>query len=422
MRWRNRLADRVLWGLMLAIAGCAAHPPNPTLSCHLRGEAVGAPRPAIAPVMPKSPSFSGTSGDSAAARSLRELISRNLLERAAVKRILPDDGAPGPKSVQPPFQPYEILALSAGGQYGAYGSGFLKGWSERPNSVPNRADIDMVTGVSTGAMMATHAYLGSSADARTRAKFDDVLKDQYTTLNDESVFRKRFWFELPFVYSVYDTAPLHKKIAELVDEDLLDAVVAEAETSRRLLLVGAVDVYSGEFEYFDLGAIARDKTHDRLACYRAAILASSAIPLAFNPVFVNDRMYVDGGARKHAFFIESVRDTLGDRPASLYGILQGDLAVPRVDAVNGLLDLAIRTSSIATDQLLLDSAYYVDTEARRRNMTAGWTAALQTGCQVRANDDQFDPVVGRCLWNAGYRRGLQAVQWRPLEAWTRPSP
>ncbi len=77
--------------------------------------------------------------------------------------------------------------LSAGGQFGAYGSGFLAGWGERTDLAPNRGDIDMVTGVSTGAMMATYAYLGASFDPAVRAKFDALLKEEYTTLRNENV-------------------------------------------------------------------------------------------------------------------------------------------------------------------------------------------------------------------------------------------
>ena len=84
-----------------------------------------------------------------------------------------------------------MLVLSAGGQYGAYGSGFLKGWGDRADLQPNRPDIDMITGVSTGAMMAAYVYLGSSDDQATRAKYDALLKDQYTTLRNDDVIRAR---------------------------------------------------------------------------------------------------------------------------------------------------------------------------------------------------------------------------------------
>ena len=56
--------------------------------------------------------------------------------------------------------PYRALALSGGGSRGAYGAGVLSGWTARGD----RPQFDVVTGISTGALMATHAFLGSDFD------------------------------------------------------------------------------------------------------------------------------------------------------------------------------------------------------------------------------------------------------------------
>ena len=53
-----------------------------------------------------------------------------------------------------------VLSLSGGGQNGAFGAGFLIGWRESGR----RPEFDVVTGVSTGALLATHALLGTPAD------------------------------------------------------------------------------------------------------------------------------------------------------------------------------------------------------------------------------------------------------------------
>lgn len=53
-----------------------------------------------------------------------------------------------------------LLTLSGGGQNGAFGAGFLIGWRESGR----RPEFDVVGGVSTGALLATHAFLGTPAD------------------------------------------------------------------------------------------------------------------------------------------------------------------------------------------------------------------------------------------------------------------
>ena len=66
-------------------------------------------------------------------------------------------------------RPLNILSLSGGGQNGAFGAGFLIGWRERGG----RPTFDMVAGVSTGALLATHAFLGTPADD---AKLEEALR------------------------------------------------------------------------------------------------------------------------------------------------------------------------------------------------------------------------------------------------------
>lgn len=392
------------------LAGCATPRPNPGLSCNLHGQAVRSPVRLLKPVAPRSiPDWD--EAQTQIAIDLRNRIQQNFAERQEVKRVLrsvrsPPPGAPLP--APPPAPGYVVLVLSAGGQFGAYGSGFLKGWGDRPALLPQRADVDMITGVSTGAMMATYAYLGSSDNARTRAYYDELLKTQYTTLSNDAVFRPRSPIEYLWANSIYDARPLHTRIEAQITDGLLAEVIREADDSKRLLYVGAVNADTGLFEYFDLIAIARDPAHDRRKCYAAALLASAAIPVAFNPVFINGQLYVDGGARQNAFFVAQVAAALPDQPKTLLGILHGDLNVPPTTTKNNLIGVVGRSTSIASDQLVLDAAYYVDSEARRRQFTTRWTSAANTGCETQENDDMFSPALGMCLWNSGYSRASNA--------------
>jgi hypothetical protein len=310
---------------------------------------------------------------------------------------------------------FDVLLLSAGGQYGAYGSGFLKGWSENNTLIP-RSQMDMVTGVSTGAMMATYAYLGSSDDPVVSAKYNDLLKVEYTTLQNEDLFRKRSLIELLWANSIYDSEPLQQRVAGIITESLLDEVVAEADKTHRLLFVGAVNANSGDFEVFDLVAIAKDKNQDRRACYTAAVLASAAIPATFDAIFINGNMYVDGGIRRQGLFVEQGAKALPNvRVKRLFGILHGNLDVPPETPTNNLIGVISRTVSITNDELLIDSAFYVDIKAKDNGFERSWTAPARSECEsANPEGHQFDPGLGTCLWNKGYSDTKQPKPWKTL--------
>src|SRR5579862_7986532 len=83
----------------------------------------------------------------------------------------------------------------------------------------------------------------------------------------------------PGALSIYDSAPLRETLLRLIDFDLIN--------SRQVRLsVGAVDVCSGNSEYFD--------NFDRVIGPEH-IMASGALPPAFPPVTIDDKAYWDGG-------------------------------------------------------------------------------------------------------------------------------
>ena len=75
--------------------------------------------------------------------------------------------------------PAYFLAISGGGDNGAYGAGFLNGWT----ASGTRPEFKVVTGISTGALIAPFAFLGP--------KYDYVLERVYTTTAQKDIFKKR---------------------------------------------------------------------------------------------------------------------------------------------------------------------------------------------------------------------------------------
>ena len=204
---------------------------------------------------------------------------------------------------------YAHLALSGGGANGAYGAGFLNGWTK----AGTRPVFKIVTGVSTGALMAPFAFLGP--------EYDDALREFYTTTSSRNIFRMLSIVpQLLGGESLADTGPLQALIAQNVDEAFLRKI-AQAHRSGRRLYVGTVDLDSQRFIVWNMGLIAVSGRQDALDMFRKVILASASMPIAFPPVFFDveaggrryDEMHVDGAVAARVFYSGGVFTFSGAR-------------------------------------------------------------------------------------------------------------
>lgn len=182
-----------------------------------------------------------------------------------------------------------ILSLSGGGQNGAFGAGFLIGWRE----TGQRPQFDIVGGVSTGALLATHALLGTPAD-------DATLEELYTGISRQDIFADRGVFGvLSGTDSLKDTAPLRALIAKYITAETLERVAA-AYDDGRLLVVGTTNVDYGQTWVWNMSLIA--KAGD-LELYRKVLLASASFPIVFPPVEIEGHLFVDGAARSNVVVV-----------------------------------------------------------------------------------------------------------------------
>ena len=312
-----------------------------------------------------------------------------------------------------------ILALSAGGPFGAFGAGFLNGWSEQTSPDLKRPDaFDIVTGVSTGALLATHAFLGRSGDA--------VLKQQYTTITTDDVLRERSIFKALFSNALFDTTPLRNTLEQLVTPALLDEVaeatgyLASDDSVRRLLLVLAVNLDSGAPKILDLGAIARDRDDpSRVDRYIDALMASAAIPIAFPPVFINGDMHADGGVRLILFFnsyMDEQRALVEERtvtPPKLDIIVNGEISLEPTCTDNTLIGIGKRSFSVVLDQLALDSLFRAIVDAERQGADVRYVTAEGSGCSAPSDpSDMFQSAFLRCLFAHGKSLGSSQTPWK----------
>jgi len=268
------------------------------------------------------------------------------LSKFTVNDIFDDWGVYLNKLESPP-KSFNVLSLSAGGQFGAYGAGFLYGWSKiGDDAQPGpRKDIQVVTGVSTGAILATHAFLN----------LDKQIMDKFRSLSGEQIYKSRMLPEYIWANSLLNTSGKDRLISENLTSEIIDKVVNQ---DGRFLYIGIVNLDSGEFVRINMVKLANDlkpKTR-RDQCYRAVIGASSAIPIAFSPKFIDDKMWVDGGARRHLFITFPPKTVLDSTPTRrLYAIVHGDLSVDEGKVKNGVLQIAGKTAELFIDQGIKDS-------------------------------------------------------------------
>ncbi len=195
-----------------------------------------------------------------------------------------------------PLPEVQLLAVSGGGENGAFGAGLLCGWSEQGT----RPVFELVTGVSTGALTAPFAYLGPSYDPQLRAV--------YTELKSSRVLLSRRFTAALWDDALTDNSPLFKTISEYLNEDM-QADLAKAYGQGRLLLIGSTDLDAQQPVIWNVGAIAASGHPRALDTIRRLLLASAAIPAAFPPSMFDvtldgkpyQEMHVDGGAFAQAF-------------------------------------------------------------------------------------------------------------------------
>ena len=199
-----------------------------------------------------------------------------------------------PRGAEPTI---EMLAISGGGEDGAFGAGLLNGWSE----AGDRPQFGLVTGVSTGALTAPFAFLGQ--------RYDAALKSVYTDITPKDVLETRYLLNAAlFEDALADSAPLFRTISKHLNEAML-ADIAEAYQQGRLLLVGTSDIDAQLPVAWNIGAIAASGHPRALDLVRRLLLASAAVPGAFPPVMIDvtldgrsyQEMHVDGGAFTQVF-------------------------------------------------------------------------------------------------------------------------
>ncbi len=298
-----------------------------------------------------------------------------------------------------------ILALSGGGADGAFGAGILNGWTK----AGTRPDFDIVTGVSTGALMAALAFLGP--------EYDDELRVLYTTQTNEDIFRNKGIAGF-FSDSLYDNTPLKKQIQSVITRNFLDKVAAEHAKGRRLY-VATTNLDAGTRVIWDMGQIAGGNRADAVLMFQKVLRASAAIPGFFKPVYIKPvkgvqlrQAHVDGGLKEPILVPNFVFKTKA-RKRNIYLIVNGRMA--RFEAEQAvkpeLDDIARKSITELTRSLLYTKVYQGYVRARNSGSNFNLVTIPDEITPSKEALD-FDPARMQKLYNIGYRIATSARPWK----------
>ena len=309
----------------------------------------------------------------------------------------------------------DLLVISGGGDYGAFGAGIINGWTRSGK----RPEFKLVTGVSTGALIAPFAYLGP--------EYDDALKEAYTTVSADDIYKA----SLPGLLwrdSFLNTEPLARLIERYIDQEFLDKV-AEAHRQGRRLWIGTANLDADRLVVWNMGAIAQSDHPDAAELFRKVILASTSIPGAFPPVMIDveingkphDEMHVDGGVKAQLFINADTMNLaeLGRRyqhnPAGrpnwrIFVIRNAQVGpTPRV-VERKLAGITSRSFTSLLKSQARSDLERIHIMSKEYGIDFSWIS-LPADYQP-ATEDLFDTVEMNKMYRIGYELGKRGDAWR----------
>ena len=301
------------------------------------------------------------------------------------------------------------LALSGGGADGAYGVGILNGWT----AARTRPTFSVVSGVSTGGLIAPFAFLGSP--------YDDTLKEVYTSgiaeslLNDPSIMRVLFGSGL------FGNTRLRELVARYVGPEIMAQVARENAKGRKLLIV-TTDLDTQRTAIWDMGKIAAVGTPEALKLFRDVMAASASIPLVFPPIMIDaegggrkfQEMHVDGGVTAPVLTLPEALLFQGSR---LPGTAKMDIYIlvnKKIErnfelVSNGTIDVASRSLSAITQSQTRSIIFSTYDFARRNRL--GFHLSYIAREYPAPPSEGFDTAYMRALYQYGYDKAASGQAW-----------
>ncbi len=301
------------------------------------------------------------------------------------------------------------LALSGGGADGAYGVGVLNGWT----AARTRPTFSVVSGVSTGGLIAPFAFLGS--------QYDDTLKEVYTSgiaetlLNDPSIMRVLFGSGL------FGNTRLRELVARYVGPEVMAQVARENAKGRKLLVV-TTDLDTQRTAIWDMGKIAAVGTPEALKLFRDVMAASASIPLVFPPIMIDaegqgrkfQEMHVDGGVTAPVLTLPEALLFQGNRlpgnaKMDIYILVNKKIERNFELVSNGTIDVASRSLSAITQSQTRSIIFSTYDFAKRNRL--GFHLSYIAREYPAPPSEGFDTAYMRALYQYGYDKAAAGQAW-----------
>jgi hypothetical protein len=312
-----------------------------------------------------------------------------------------------------PLPPAALLAISGGGDDGAFGAGLLTGWTVHGD----RPSFKGVTGVSTGALTAPFAFLGPEYDAQ--------LRQVFTTLSAHDIFTSRGFLAAITDDAMNDTTPLFKTVERLLDDRMLGRI-AEEYMKGRLLLIMTTDLDVGLPCVWNIGAIAASGKPGARALITKILLASAAVPAAFPPQLIDidvdgvhhQEMHVDGGVFAQAFLYPPSIDlqanarsnaATSSRQRDAYIIRNGRLFSDPANVDRATLPIAGRAVSLMIGASGLNDMFRIYMTTSRDHV--GYHLAYIPREFTEPYKGPFDQTYMTKLFQFGYEQGRAGNEW-----------
>jgi hypothetical protein len=310
--------------------------------------------------------------------------------------------------------PAHFLAISGGGDDGAFGAGLLTGWTKQGT----RPEFKIVTGISTGALSAPFAFLGPG--------YDEALAAVYTRTKSDDIFSPRSFLAAFTSDALSDTAPLYRTMSRYLTLDMMRQIGAEYDKGR-LLLIATTHFDAAKPVIWNIGALAKVGTPEALELIKRILIASAAVPGAFPPVMIDveldgkkhQEMHVDGGAIAQVFLYPPTIDVKGSsqrlgvqRKRIAYIIRNSKLAAPWEDVQCRTLTIAGRAISMLIASNGVGDMYRIYGTTQRDGVD--FNLAYIDLDFTTEYVGPFDPRYMVPLYQYGHDLGGRGYSWRKM--------
>ena len=308
--------------------------------------------------------------------------------------------------------PANVLAISGGGDAGAFAAGILSGWTAHGD----RPQFRVVTGTSVGALIAPFAFLGP--------EYDETIRSVAVSVSPGDIFDKRSTLAGLASDGMASSEPLARIVAKYVTAETLAAIAREYARGR-VLQVATTDLDSGRQVVWNMGAIASSNAPGALDLFRKILIASASIPGAVSPVMLDvevdgrrfQEMHVDGGVISQVFLypsqlLQQLTEITGKpftRELHTYVIRNGRLEPDWNNTRRRTLDIGGRAISSLVQVQGINDVHRLYQIARQDG--ADFKLAYIGADFVVPHTEEFDPVYMRKLFDYGQALGASGMAW-----------